>query len=65
MEEVQGFDLFDKPMQIAFARTRSDASVKREGGEEELESHKRRRLAEKGSYSFTIYATGGNADDFT
>ncbi len=51
IEEVQGFDLFDKPMQLAFARTRSDASVKRTGDEEEFESHKRRRLAEKGIFS--------------
>lgn len=35
-------------MRLAYAKTRSDASVKREGGEEELEIHKRRRLAEKG-----------------
>ncbi|KAH8794980.1 hypothetical protein F5882DRAFT_397306 [Hyaloscypha sp. PMI_1271] len=47
IEEVQGFELFDKPMQLAFARTRSDASVKRTGDEDEFESHKRRRLAEK------------------
>ncbi|KAJ9644711.1 hypothetical protein H2201_006136 [Coniosporium apollinis] len=47
LEEVQGFDLFDKPMQLDYARTRSDATVKAEGTEEELEVHKRRRLAEK------------------
>jgi len=47
IDEVQGFELFDKPMQLAFAKTRSDASVKREGDNEEFESHKRRRLAEK------------------
>lgn len=48
IEEVQGFELFDKPMQLAYARTRSDASVQREKGNgEEFESHKRRRLAEK------------------
>ncbi|EON60799.1 hypothetical protein W97_00008 [Coniosporium apollinis CBS 100218] len=47
LEEVQGFDLFDKPMQLDYARTRSDATVKVEGTEEELEVHKRRRLAEK------------------
>jgi hypothetical protein len=46
---VQGFELFEKPMQLAFAKTRSDASVKRSGGEDELESHKRRRTAEKGT----------------
>ena len=49
IDEVQGFDLFDKPMQLAFAKTRSDASVKRLGGDDEYESHKRRRLAEKGT----------------
>ena len=47
----QGFDLFGKPMQLAFAKTRSDAFVKRTAGDEELESHKRRRLAEKGMLS--------------
>ena len=48
IDEVQGFELFEKPMQLAFAKTRSDATVKRLGGEDEFESHKRRRLAEKG-----------------
>lgn len=51
IEEVQGFELFDKPMQLAFAKTKSDAFVKRTAGDEELESHKRRRLAEKGMFS--------------
>ena len=49
IEEVQGFELFGKPMQLAFAKTRSDATVKRTGDEAEFESHKRRRLAEKGN----------------
>ena len=49
IEEVQGFDLFDKSMVLDFAKTRSDATVKREGTEEEFETHKRRRLAEKGT----------------
>jgi RNA recognition motif-containing protein len=48
IDEVQGFELFDKAMQLAFAKTRSDATVKRTGDEDEFESHKRRRLAEKG-----------------
>jgi RNA recognition motif-containing protein len=48
IDEVQGFELFGKEMQLAFAKTRSDATVKRQGNEEEFESHKRRRLAEKG-----------------
>ena len=50
IEEVQGFELFDKPMQLAFAKTRSDASVKRTGDEDDFESHRRRRLAEKGTW---------------
>ncbi|RDW80747.1 RNA recognition-containing protein [Coleophoma crateriformis] len=47
IEEIQGFELFEKPMQLAFAKTRSDATVKRTGDEQEFENHKRRRLAEK------------------
>lgn len=47
IDEVNGFELFGKQMSCDFAKTRSDASVKREGTEEEFESHKRRRLAEK------------------
>ncbi|EPS32541.1 U1 small nuclear ribonucleoprotein [Penicillium oxalicum] len=47
IEEVNGFELFDKPMVLDYAKTKSDATVLREGGNEELEAHKRRRLAEK------------------
>ncbi|KAL4904877.1 hypothetical protein BDW74DRAFT_153687 [Aspergillus multicolor] len=47
IDEINGFDLFDKPMVLDYAKTRSDATVQREGGDEELEAHKRRRLAEK------------------
>jgi len=47
IEEVQGFEIFGKEMRLDFAKTRSDESVKRTGGEEEFEVHKRRRLAEK------------------
>ena len=49
IKEVQGFELFEKPMLLDFAKTRSDATVAREGTTEELELHKRRRLAEKGT----------------
>lgn len=48
INEVQGFELFEKPMVLDFARTRSDATVIKQGSEEEYETHKRRRLAEKG-----------------
>ncbi|OTA97467.1 hypothetical protein M434DRAFT_391929 [Hypoxylon sp. CO27-5] len=47
VEEVQGFELFDKPMQVALARTRSDATVLKTGNKEEFELHQRRRMAEK------------------
>ncbi|KAK2810028.1 hypothetical protein FQN49_008563, partial [Arthroderma sp. PD_2] len=47
IDEVNGFDLFEKPMVLEYAKTRSDATVKKEGGDDELEVHKRRRLAEK------------------
>lgn len=49
IEDVQGFELFDKPMQIALARTRSDATVMQTGNEDEFDAHKRRRMAEKGT----------------
>lgn len=47
IEEIQGFDLFNKPMHLDFAKTRSDVTVKQNGDEAELEAHKRRRMAEK------------------
>ncbi|KAK4193816.1 putative small nuclear ribonucleoprotein [Podospora australis] len=47
VEEVNGFELFDKSMQVALARTRSDATVIATGNEEEFDAHKRRRMAEK------------------
>jgi RNA recognition motif-containing protein len=48
IKEVQGFELFEKPMVLDFARSRSDAIVRLQGNDEEFEAHKRRRLAEKG-----------------
>ncbi|KAJ5587340.1 uncharacterized protein N7459_003105 [Penicillium hispanicum] len=47
IDEANGFELFDKPMVLDYAKTRSDATVLRENGSDELEAHKRRRLAEK------------------
>lgn len=49
IEEVQGFELFDKAMHLDYAKTKSDATVQREAGPEDFETHKRRRLAEKGT----------------
>ncbi|KAK5998156.1 small nuclear ribonucleoprotein U1 [Cladobotryum mycophilum] len=50
IEEVQGFEVFGKPMKIALARTRSDKSVEMNGTSEELDVHKRHRQAEKGNH---------------
>lgn len=47
IEEINGFELFDKPMQLDYARTRSDATVLKEDGNQGLEKWKRARLAEK------------------
>lgn len=49
IKEIQGFELFDKPMLLDYARTKSDATVQREGSAENFETHRRRRLAEKGT----------------
>ena len=48
IDELQGFELFDQPMELAFAKSRSDATVLKEDGDGALEKHKRERLAEKG-----------------
>lgn len=53
-EDVDGFDLFGKPMQVALAKTRSDATVQKYGTEEDFELHKRRRTAEKGEIVVTL-----------
>ncbi|PYH96298.1 hypothetical protein BO71DRAFT_321191 [Aspergillus ellipticus CBS 707.79] len=62
IDEINGFELFDKPMVIDYAKTRSDATVLREGGEDELEAHKRRRLAEKGMFSLFFSLSEGSLD---
>lgn len=51
IEETQGFELFDKPIHVALARTRSDATVKTTGNDQDFELHQRRRLAEKGTHT--------------
>lgn len=49
IDMLQGFEIKGRPMQLAFAKSRSDATVEREDGPEGLEQHKRHRLAEKGT----------------
>jgi hypothetical protein len=50
IDEVNGFELFGQSMSLDFARTRSDATVQREGTSEDFEQHKRHRKAEKGEF---------------
>lgn len=50
IDELQGFDIGGKEMQLAFAKSRSDATVKREDGDEGFEVHKQQRLAEKSTH---------------
>lgn len=57
IEEVNGFNLVGKPMVLDYAKTRSDAAVLHQDGPEELEAHKRRRLAEKGSSDSVAFET--------
>ena len=47
IEEVNGFELFDKPMKLEVAKARSDKTVEREEGGDGLEVWKRKRAAEK------------------
>ncbi|KAI8980563.1 RNA-binding domain-containing protein [Trametes punicea] len=52
LKEVRGFPLYSKPMQISFARTRSDAVVKKLDAEH-FEEHKQRRLEHKKATRYT------------
>ncbi|KII94222.1 hypothetical protein PLICRDRAFT_36470 [Plicaturopsis crispa FD-325 SS-3] len=52
MKEVRGFPLYSKPMQISFARTRSDAVVKKLD-EEHFDEHKARRAEHKKKTRYT------------
>jgi RNA recognition motif-containing protein len=59
IKEVQGFELFEKPMMLDYAKTRSDAYVLKSGGDDDLEGHKRRRLAEKGTLTPSLFDMDG------
>ena len=48
IKEVQGFELFEKPMILDYAKIPSDASVQRKDSPDDFDSHKHRRLAGKG-----------------
>ena len=49
--KLDGFSLFEKPMQVAIARTPSDATVAKEG-QVALDAHQRRRQAMKGEDNY-------------
>lgn len=50
VEEVHGFQLFNKPISVTMARSKSDKTIELNGTEDDLEAHKTQRLAEKGTY---------------
>ncbi|KAG6018466.1 hypothetical protein E4U43_004592 [Claviceps pusilla] len=47
IDELQGFELFDKPMRLSLAKTISDRSIELKSSSEAYEFHKRNRLTEK------------------
>lgn len=51
IEEINGFPLFDKPIRLSMAKSKSDKTVELHGSAEDLQSHKLHRQAEKGLYS--------------
>lgn len=57
IDTLQGFDLFNdgRKLVLAFAKSRSDATVLRVDGDEALEEHKKHRIAEKGAQSHLIF----------
>jgi len=52
LKEVKGFPLYSKPMQISFAKTRSDAVVRRLDAEH-YEEHRQQRLQHKKATRYT------------
>ena len=48
ISELQGFELFEKPMRLALAKSRSDATVRNICNADEFDQHKRKRAADKG-----------------
>lgn len=50
IDEMIGFDLGGRTMRVSFAKTRSDATVKKDSGDQELEKHKEIRIAERSTW---------------
>jgi U2 small nuclear ribonucleoprotein B'' len=53
VKDVQRFPLYGKPMQLAFAKTRADAVVKRKAPTE-LDAHKEERTTRKSGLLLTL-----------
>ena len=58
LNKVRGFEYHGKQMDVQFAKTPSDDTVKREQGDDAFEQHKKRRLENKGTTHSREY--GGN-----
>lgn len=56
VEEMNGFEMYGKPMKVELAKTHSDETVKRKATEEQFEQHKRERLTLKGMWPPHIHA---------
>lgn len=54
IDEMQGFELFGKPMKLSLARSRSDNTVESNCTVDEFAVHKRHRQAEKGENDIRI-----------
>ena len=58
IEEMNGFELYGKPLKVARAKTHSDETVKRKAVEM-FEEHKRKRLMLKGAFVFGVLRWAG------
>lgn len=61
IEEINGFPLFNKPLRLALAKSRSDKTVELQGNAEELETFKKHRQAEKGMRSGSHFLPSSHA----
>ncbi len=65
IDETNGFPLFDKPMRVSKAKTRSDKTIEMNGSTEDLENHKKTRQAEKGSFIIHKFRSLNSIADLT
>lgn len=60
VDELSGFELFGKQIEVDFAKTKSDVIVQRDEGEGALEEHKKHRVAEKGMSRLSTHTVPEN-----